>query len=150
MTGHETISLWLSGGALLAGLAAVIISICAYTGSQRLGRQNVLHQLKTSIDDAKDKFEQVGIELVRTRRQPDAAREVEILEATHKARFERILNAYETACQKYQAKLVLRDEFKTSYFDDIRLFVEEEPGRFTGEFIRYRAMRAVYQEWHQP
>ena len=154
MTKYESLTLWLSGSALLVAVTAIILSAISYFSNKRSNRATLLHQVKNSIDDAKNQVENRTVEMAelgsKETRSEDEERQYQTLVAVHESSFEKVLNAYEDGCQKYYAKLIIRKEFRKSYFGDIRDYVEHFEDKFIGPATRYLYILKAYDEWHKP
>lgn len=154
MTPHEHLTLWISGAAAVVAALSLIISILGYFLNRRSNKAALLHQVKTSIDDAKTLMENRTVEMApltsKKKRTADEERQLETLKSVFESSLEKVINAYEDGCQKYCANLVLRTEFKKSYFGDIRDYVERFKDEFTGPVTRYTYILRLYREWHKP
>ena len=154
MTSNEKITLLIS--AIAAGIAALslLISILGYFLNRRSNKAALLHQVKTSIDDAKTLMENRTVEMAplssKKKRTADEERQLDTLKSVYESSLEKVINAYEDGCQKYCANLILKKEFKKSYFGDIRDYVEQFEDKFTGPVTRYTYILRLYREWHKP
>ncbi len=154
MTKYEVLTLWISG--IAAGIAtlSLIISIFGYFLNRRSNKAALLHQVKMSIDDAKTQLENRTVEISplssKKKRTADEDRQLTTLQTVYESSLEKVINAYEDGCQKYFAGLILKDEFKRSYFGDIRDYVEKFQDKFTGPVTRYTYVLKLYNQWHKP
>ena len=138
---------------VISMVALVISGIALYWGN-RFSKATVLQQIKQSIDNAKTHVEAVSLAIspIISKEQPtnDEKRQKEDLQRIYDSAFEKVLNAYEDGCQKYYAHLVLKQEFRRSYFSDLRDYVEEFPDKFSEPITRYTYILKLYKEWHKP
>lgn len=154
MTPNEKITLWLSVIATGTAVLSMIISISGFFLNRRSNKAALLHQVKTSIDDAKTSMENRTVEMSSLTSKKDLTAEetlqLETLQTVYESSLEKVINAYEDGCQKYYANLILKKEFKKSYFSDIRKYVEEFEAKFTGPVTKYTYILRLYREWHKP
>ena len=154
MTKYELMTLWISGSAGFVAVLAMILSMISYFSNKRSNKATLLHQVKNSIDDAKTQLENRTVEMSelqsKKKKTADEERQYETLLAVHESSLEKVINAYEDGCQKYYAKLIIQEEFKKSYFGDIRDYVENFEDKFTGPVTRYSYILKAYNEWHKP
>jgi len=154
MTKHEILTLCISGGAALVATISMVVSAISHFSNKRSTRAGLLHQVKTSIDDAKtqleNRTERIAPLKAKRQRTEDEEREYQTLLGVYESSLEKVINAYEDGCQKYYSNLILKDEFKKSYFGDIRNYVESFEDKFTGPVTPYTYMLKAYNEWHKP
>jgi len=145
---------WLTIISLVFSLIAIVISCAAYFANKRSSKAALLHQVKNSVDSAKTQVENVGIKLAHLSAKSgltqDEGQELTNLKIIFDSSVEKVLNAYEDGCQKYEADLILRDEFKKSYFEDIREYVAKFPEKFSPPLTRYTYITKLYTLWHKP
>lgn len=117
-------------------------------------KATILQEVKRSIDNAKTQVENMSLAFLpissKENPTPDEKKQKEAFKAIYDSAFEKVLNAYEDGCQKYYADLILRDEFKRSYFGDIRKYVEEFSDKFSEPVTCYTYMLRLYKEWYRP
>lgn len=154
MTKHEILTLWVSWSAAFIATLSMILSVISYFSNKRSNKATLLHQVKTSIDDAKtqleNRTEKIAPLQAKKKRTADEDREYQTLLGVYESSLEKVINAYEDGCQKYYASLIIKKEFKKSYFGDIRDYVENFEDKFAGPVIRYTYILKAYNEWHKP
>ncbi|MDR3232087.1 MAG: hypothetical protein LBT46_00185 [Planctomycetaceae bacterium] len=154
MTHYEIIAVCISGIAAVISVVSLICSIRGQYINSRFSKATITQQIKTSVDAAKSQVEQMTVNMssliAKTQKTDDEQRQLEILKNAYDSTVEKVLNAYNDGCQKYFASLVLKDEFKRSYYSDIRQYVEEFNDKFTEPISAYTAMIRLYKEWHKP
>lgn len=137
----------------VVALVALMISVIAYFSTVKSNKAALLHQVKNSIDNAKTQLENLTLELSiltsKSKLTADEERQLNIQKTVYESGLEKVLNAYEDGCQKYKSKLILQDEFKNSYYGDIRRYVEEFTEKFTGPVTEYTHMISLYRKWHK-
>jgi hypothetical protein len=80
----------------------------------------------------------------------DQARQLQALKAAHEEAVEGLLNSYELACSLYLDNRIDKDRFRRLHQDDIRRlyeFANPYNKRLHPANSRYRAIRAVFEEW---
>jgi len=154
MTKYEIITLWVSGLAALVATSSMFVSAKSYFSNKRSNKATLLHQVKISIDDAKTQLENRTEKIAplksKKKRTAEEEREYQTLLGVYESSLEKVINAYEDGCQKYYANLIIKKEFKKSYFGDIRNYVENFEDKFTGPVTRYSYILKAYNEWHKP
>lgn len=154
MTQYETIALWVSGMAAFIAALSMLTSVISYLSGKKSNKATLLHQVKMSIDDAKTQLENRTEKIAplqsKKKRTADEEREYQTLLGVYESSLEKVINAYEDGCQKYYANLILKEEFKKSYFGDIRDYVENFKDKFTEPVTRYTYILKAYNEWHKP
>lgn len=154
MTIYEKLTLCISGLAVVVAIISLIVSILSSKSNKRSTKAALLHQVKTSIDDAKtqleNRTERIAPLKAKRQRNADEEREYQSLISVYESSLEKVLNAYEDGCQKYYANLILKDEFRKSYYNDVRNYVENFESKFTGPVTPYTYILKLYQEWHKP
>ncbi len=134
-------------------LVALVISVITYFSTVKSNKAALLHQVKNSIDDAKTHLANLTLELStlqsKSKLTADERRQLSIQISVYESALEKLLNAYEDGCQKYISKLILKAEFKKSYYGDIRRYIEEFTEKFTGPVTEYTHMISLYKEWHK-
>lgn len=154
MTKYEIITLWVSGSAAFLAALAILVSTLSYFFNKRSNKATLLHQVKLSIDDAKTQLENRTEKIAplksKKKRSADGEREYQTLLGVYESSLEKVINAYEDGCQKYYANLIIKEEFKKSYFGDIRDYVENFEDKFTGPVTRYTYILEAYNKWHKP
>ena len=154
MTKYEIMTLWISGSAAFIAVLSILLSIVSYFSNKRSNKATLLHQVKNSIDDAKTQLENRTENIAplksKKKRTADEEREYQTLLGVYESSLEKVINAYEDGCQKYYAGLIIKKEFKKSYFGDIRGYVENFEDKFTGPVTRYSYILKAYNEWHKP
>jgi hypothetical protein len=140
---------------------ATVISVLAFAHSiwtrysaNKFNKATILQSVKITIDNAKTQLESLSVQLVpinaKKNLTTEEQRQKESYKKIYESAIEKVLNAYEDGCQKYYANLILKEEFKRSYFSDIRKYIEEFPNKFSEPITRYTYMLKLYKEWHKP
>ena len=154
MTEYEITALWVSGSAVVIAVLSMLVSAKSYFSNKRSNKATLLHRVKTSIDDAKTQLENRTENIAplksKRKRTAEEEREYQTLLGVYESSLEKVINAYEDGCQKYYANLIIKAEFKKSYFGDIRDYVENFEDKFTGPVTRYSYILKAYNEWHKP
>lgn len=139
-------------GLSIAGLS-MFISVVALMWNKKSNKAQLLHQVKNSIDTAKTQVENISMQMselaAKKKRSADEQRQLDTMLKIQDSAFEKVLNAYEDGCQKYKGNLILRKEFKKSYFEDIREYVHRFQNKFSGPLTSYQYMLDLYNEWHK-
>ena len=147
-------SKWIAIFAVIISFMSLIISLASYIWTKRASKAALLNDVKRSIDDAKTQMEHITLKLApleaNENKTDNETREFDIQKTVHESSLEKVLNAYEYGCQKYCANLILKDEFKKTYFLDIREYVQAFEDKFTGPLTRYTYIIRLYNEWHTP
>jgi len=153
MTKYEILTIWVSGSAGFIAIASIFVSVKSYLSNKRSNKATLLHQVKISIDDAKTQLENRTEKIAplqsKKNRTADEEREYQTLLSVYESSLEKVINAYEDGCQKYYSNLIIKEEFKKSYFGDVRDYVENFEGKFTGPVTRYSYILKAYAEWHK-
>lgn len=138
---------------LIATIIIAIISFFALYESKNSSKASLLHQVKNSINDAKTQIENLTLELSELRSKKkltaDEQRQKDIQEKIFESAIEKLLNVYDDACQKYFANSIPKNEFKKSYFNDIRKYIESFPEKFQEPLTEYNFMLRLYTKWHK-
>jgi len=138
---------------LVATVLIAFISFFALFTSKNSSKAALLHQVKISINDAKTQIENLTLQLSELKSKKtltaDEKRQKDIQEKIYESAIEKLLNTYDDGCQKYFANSISKKEFKKSYFNDIRKYIESFPNKFQEPLTEYNYMLKLYKNWHK-
>jgi len=135
-------------------LISLVVSILVFVFNRKHNKSILSLQIKTSIDAAKSEISSLALQIIplRSKSKPIAEekRQLDELQKLNDAAFEKLLNCYEDACQRYLNKQLDSNEFRKRYFHDVREYIDQFPDQFTEPATRFYSMLQVYRQWHRP
>lgn len=116
-------------------------------------KQVTLQAVKSNIDTAKAQVESTAMQLAPLKAKAsltkDQKEELTIKEQIFDSVIERLLNAYNDACQKFYKSQVPSQDFVDLYHQDIADYIREFPDKFSGPLTRFDAMLQYFHEKHK-
>jgi CRISPR/Cas system CSM-associated protein Csm2 small subunit len=148
MTPYEILCIFISVGALVISIIALVKSISSASASIEL-------MINERITNTKDKVNEVAMQMTpllskdKGKRTAEEESQLEMLHKIFDSAVESNLNAYEEACAKYLDRKVDRKRFKKIYKTEMRQLVEDDNlrDRFEPLTSRFKAIMKVYDEW---
>ncbi len=130
--------------ATILSLIAIIISVIALINNSKKNKSDTLLILKGYINDARSNLSSVSLEIDKNATAND---HTEIQNAAFEEAQERLLNAYETACERFFKKEIDPKDFSDNFADDITTFVQNPSFAtryFNGLYSRFYYIKKYY------
>lgn len=132
--------------ALLVSAFAIYISLT----SRKLSQGQVEMQITATIEGAKTSNEEFILGHGEALASPEDSERRTLLKKVFEARDERLVNAYDHACQKYIDGKVDKTRFKKAWQREIRNIVKSHGPLFNNVDTSYPAIVKVFKEWEDP
>ena len=137
----------------IISLIAVLISGFSASQTRKQSMTSRLQGVKNNIDLAKAQLESLSMELapLKAKKTPtaDEKRELDLKLQVYESALERLLNAYNDACDKFFKKQINKQDFMDLYHQDIRDYIEKVPDKFQAPLTRFDKMVQYYNERHK-
>lgn len=138
---------------VVTSIIASVISGFAIFQNIKQSKTNNLQAVKSNIDISKYHLEvaSMGIAPLKAKKTltADEKRELEIKNQVHESTLERLLNGYNSACQRFYKKQVIKQDFIDMYHEDIRTYIEAFPDKFSEPLTRFDMMLKYHKEYHK-
>ncbi len=133
--------------ATVLSLIAIVISIIALSNNSKKNKNDTLLILKGYINDARSNLSSVSLEIDKS---TTANNPTEIQSAAFEEAQERLLNAYNTVCERFFKKEVDPKDFSDNFADDITTFVQNSSFAtkyFNGLYSRFYYIKKYYTNY---